>query len=200
MEQIKLENVIENENPIDEIDELQIETIESYEDIEEEIEQDTEVEIINNIEDDSGKKSLSVDTEIQWSETKNFEKENNTNEIYGTDIVYVKISSKALKKKIFGFMEKVDVNYKFNCDKKIDVFLVSGEAKNTKEDDYIKEYKKTIIANKEKKQTEDIVIFGIKVYNNTSWFSSREATLKINVEYGENVKSEYDKNTPLYFK
>ena len=97
-------------------------------------------------------------------------------------------------------MEKVDVNYKFNCDKKIDVFLVSGEAKNTKEDDYIKEYKKTIIANKEKKQTEDIVIFGIKVYNNTSWFSSREATLKINVEYGENVKSEYDKNTPLYFK
>lgn len=138
---------------------------------------------------------LSVDTAISYSagNDSNWSYGNQRKEFPSDEACYVRIASTAISSKGKGVGNEITVTYKFtgakNCKIEISDGIVS-EVQN--DDDNIKEFTKTLYAEKQKNAEEDVVIF--------KYTPKDSESVVLEIVYDDQIASKYDKRSTVYFE
>lgn len=138
---------------------------------------------------------LSVDTAISYSagNDSNWSYGNQRKEFPGNEACYVRIASTAISSKGKGVGDEIIVTYKFTGAKNCEIEISDGIVSEVKcDDDNIKEFSKTLDAEKQKNAVEDIVIF--------KYTPSGSDSVVLEITYDDQIASKYDKRSTVYFE
>lgn len=137
---------------------------------------------------------FSAETSIYYSagDSKEWAYGNQQKEFPGDENCYVRINSILTSDIKDGIDTEITVTYRFTCNGDFHIELSDGIANETKEvADGVIEVTRTLLAQKEKKAKDDIVIF--------QYVPNGSGSVTIEVIYDDQVDARYDQRNTVYF-